>query len=186
MIDILPLLALAGSVTASFVSNVNYRSPSHHHPSLGISTRKVAARNIPNAAWKPSQLNFTHGVASGDPYDDTVILWYICSISICLHSLTCIRTRAAPFIDNDASNITVSGYVPLYSHETQDYVRASKAPVCVEYKVAKEIGMTNIVDHGTVYTSSDIDFTVKVEAKNLKAYTNYCESGVPIHSQDVG
>ena len=29
------------------------------------------------------------------------------------------------------------------------------------------------VDSGKVFTSSDVDFTVKVEAKNLKPYTNY-------------
>lgn len=31
------------------------------------------------------------------------------------------------------------------------------------------------MNQGTVYTSSDTDYTVKVEAKNLKPYTQYCE-----------
>lgn len=157
MLALLAILSLVSSSTASFASNLNYRSPSHHHPSLGVSIRKVAARNAPGQAWDSSQLNFTHGVASGDPYDTSVILW----------------TRAAPYSDNDKSNVTVEGYVPLYSHETAEYVKASKAPVCVDYKVTNDA--KQIVDSGTVYTSSDIDYTVKVEAKNLRPYTRYSE-----------
>lgn len=98
MVQLITFLSLAATATASFVSNLNYRSPSHFHPGLGVSIRKVAARNTPGAAWNSSQLNFTHGVASGDPYSTSVILW----------------TRAAPSADNDKSNITVSGTVPLY------------------------------------------------------------------------
>ncbi|KAE8445639.1 hypothetical protein EG329_012936 [Mollisiaceae sp. DMI_Dod_QoI] len=157
MVYCVALLSLATIATASFVTNHNYRSPSHFHPGLGVSLRKVAARNNPSAAWNSSQLYFTHGVASGDPYDNSVILW----------------TRAAPSLDDDKSNITVSGNVPLYSHETEEYVKASKAPVCVEYKVATDVAMKNCVDAGTAYTSSDIDYTIKVEAKNLKPYTQY-------------
>ncbi|CZS96096.1 related to alkaline alkaline phosphatase/phosphodiesterase PhoD [Rhynchosporium agropyri] len=158
MVQVTSLFLLATATTASFVSNLNYRSPSHHHPSLGVSIRKVAARNTPSAAWKPSQLNFTHGVASGDPYDTSVILW----------------TRAAPIgSDNDNSNITVSGLVPLYSHETKQYVKASKAPICVSYKVCLDAHLKNCVDDGKAYTSSDIDYTLKVEAKHLKPFTRY-------------
>lgn len=159
MVHFVAFFSLATAVTGSFVTNLNYRSPSHFHPGLGVSIRKVAARNTPNAAWNSSQLNFTHGVASGDPYDSSVILW----------------TWAAPSSDDDRSNITVSGNVPLCSHETEEYVKASKAPVCVDYKVATDAAMKNCVDSGTAYTSSDIDYTMKVEAKNLKAYTQYCE-----------
>jgi alkaline phosphatase D len=79
-------------------------------------------------------------------------------------------------MDDDASNITISGYVPLYSHETAEYVKASKAPVCVDYKIATDAAFKHCVDAGTVYTSSDIDYTVKVEANNLKPYTRYCKS----------
>jgi alkaline phosphatase D len=75
MLQQLTFLSLATAAVASWAGNVNYRSPSHHHPALGVSIRKVAARNTPTAAWNPSQLNFTHGVASGDPYDTSVILW---------------------------------------------------------------------------------------------------------------
>ncbi|POS70394.1 PhoD-like phosphatase [Diaporthe helianthi] len=151
------LLALAGAVQASWTSNINYRSPSEHHPSLGVSINRVVKRNDPQSPWDPATLNFTHGVASGDPYSDSVILW----------------TRISPVLDNDKSNVTVSGYVPLYNHVTQEFVSLSKAPICVEYKVASDKELGNLVDSGVIYTSSDIDYTVKVEAKNLEPFTTY-------------
>jgi alkaline phosphatase D len=154
MITVLAL-ALATSATASFTGNLNYGSPSLHHPSLGISIRKVAARTYANSPWDPKQLNFTHGVASGDPYSDSVILW----------------TRAAPYADNDKSNTTVSGYVGLYTHENDKFVKASKSPVCVEWKIGTSKGLTGgaVADEGTAYTSSDVDFTVKVCSKSPSA-----------------
>lgn len=88
-------------------------------------------------------------------------------------------------MDDDSSNITVSGYVPLYSHETAEYVKASKAPVCVDYKVATDAAFKNCVDAGTVYTSSDIDYTVKVEANNLRPYTRYCTSIEYLHYTEL-
>lgn len=140
------LLAAAGMTNADWAKNINYRSPSEHHPSLGISIHKVNKRNDPQSPWNPAQLNFTHGVASGDPYGDSVILW----------------TRVSPTSDDDKSNITVSGYVPLYNHDSQQYVSVSKAPVCVEYKITSDEALVDVADSGTVYTSSDVDYTVKV------------------------
>lgn len=64
--------------------------------------------------------------------------------------------------DDDASNITVSGTVPVYSHETEEYVKISTAPVCVDYHVATDSAMKDVVSSGTAYTSSDIDYTLKV------------------------
>lgn len=146
-LQLLTLLSSACIVAAdSYAKNINYRSPSENHPGLGIAIHKVVKRNDPSAAYQSSQLNFTHGVASGDPYPDSVILW----------------TRAAPTSDNDASNVTVSGAVPLYNHDTEEYVAASKSPVCVEWKIASDKGLKNVRDSGKIYTSSDIDYTVKV------------------------
>jgi len=143
----LALLLVAGA-TAFFTGNINYGSPSLHHPSLGVSIRKVAARTHTTSPWAPSDLNFTHGVASGDPYDDSVILW----------------TRIAPknATDNDHSNVTVSGTAGLYNHETDSYVKTSKAPVCVDWKISESKDLRSVASSGTAYTSSDIDFTVKV------------------------
>lgn len=140
------LLWLVGATSAAFVDNLNYLSPSRHHASLGVSINKIAKRTYATPHWSPSQLNFTHGIASGDPSDDSVILW----------------TRAAPTSDNDASNVTVSGYVPLYDHSTEEYVAASNAPVCVDWEIGTSKDLKHVVDSGTVYTSSDIDYTIKV------------------------
>ncbi|KAI1476486.1 phosphodiesterase/alkaline phosphatase D precursor [Daldinia eschscholtzii] len=148
---------LVSIASAAFTGNINYFSPSRHHPSLGISISKVAKRTAANSQWDPSQLNFTHGIASGDPYDDSVILW----------------TRAAPSSDNDKSNTTVTGYVPLYDHSTEQYVAKSNTPVCVDWKISTTSSLEDIVDSGRAYTSSDIDYTVKVEAKRLKPSTTY-------------
>ncbi|KAK5129955.1 hypothetical protein LTR08_002672 [Meristemomyces frigidus] len=146
--------ALSAVVEASWVKNLNYRSPSEHHPGLGISLHKVNKRNTPEKRFLASQLNFTHGVASGDPWADSVILW----------------TRASPMVADVNSNATVSGYAPLYGHGPK---QVSTAPVCVEFKVARTADFAEVESSGTAYTSSDIDYTVKVEAKNLTAFTRY-------------
>ena len=61
--------------------------------------------------------------------------------------------------------MTVSGYVELYDHDNEKYVSVSRAPVCVEYKVAADEQLGDVVDSGKVYTSSDVDYTVKVRAR---------------------
>lgn len=146
---------LVSLVTASFDGNLNYHSPSRRHDGLGIDVPKVAKRSLIKRAapWDPAQLNFTHGVASGDPYPHSVILW----------------TRIAPSLVSDASNVTVSGYVAFYSHETEKYIKASPNPICVEYRVGTDTNFSRIADKGTAYTTSDIDFTVKV---SVSRYTN--------------
>lgn len=42
------------------------------------------------------------------------------------------------------------------------YALVSTAPVCVNYRVSEDPDMNGIVTHGKVYTSSDIDYTLKV------------------------
>lgn len=139
-------LGSAGVASAGWAQNINYRSPSDHHPGLGVAIHKVVKRNDPQSPVDPNTLKFTHGVASGDPYPDSVILW----------------TRVAPSEDSDKSNVTVSGFVPLYSHETEEYIQLSTAPICVEYKVAADQAFQQVVDSGKAYTTSDIDYTIKV------------------------
>ncbi|KAI4114680.1 MAG: hypothetical protein LQ345_004579 [Seirophora villosa] len=160
--QLLTFLACAGVASASYANNLNYRSPSHHHPGLGLSIHKVNKRNAGSAPYPASQLNFTHGVASGDPYPASVILW----------------TRCAPMSDDDRSNVTVSGYVPLYNPvpiygSANDTGPPSTSPVCLTYKVSTDRNLASTADSGTVYTSSDTDYTVKVEASSLSPYTQY-------------
>ncbi|KXH44627.1 phosphodiesterase/alkaline phosphatase D [Colletotrichum salicis] len=158
--------SVAAVATATYVGNLNYGSPSLHAPFLGISIRKVASRSEGSSPWTPEQLNFTHGVASGDPYDDSVILW----------------TRVAPTMDNDRNNVTVEGTAPMYAHDNDVFVKASKSPICVDWKIGRSASMDGQpFKSGTAYTSSDVDFTVKVEAKALTVYYyqfNVCNSDI--------
>lgn len=151
------LAALAVAAKADWSGNINYGSPSRAHSALGISMAKVMKRQAGPSYMNADVLNFTHGVASGDPYPDSVIFW----------------TRASPNLDNDKSNVTVEGTVPLYNHMTKEYVRASSNPVCVTYAVSTNEDLSNCVSEGRAYTSSDIDYTVKVEATGLEPFTQY-------------
>ncbi|KAF5861407.1 hypothetical protein ETB97_000286 [Aspergillus alliaceus] len=157
---LLSLLALSTGTWASYNANLNYRSPSTRHTRMGIDVdsvhrRSLAKRDKPR--FHPSQLNFTHGVASGDPYADSVILW----------------TRVAPSLESDMSEVTVSGTVGLYSHNTEPYIKASAHPICVDYRVYEDKERHQVVDKGRAYTTSDIDYTLKVEATGLKPFTTY-------------
>lgn len=145
-LQVLSLLPLASVASASWSKNLNYRSPSEHHPSLGISIHRVVKRQTPGGSYQTNQLNFTHGIASGDPYPNSIILW----------------TRVAPTSENSNSNLTVTGYAPLFDHDNEKYVKISKSPVCVEFKIAEDKDLKHVVDTGKAFTSSDVDYTVKV------------------------
>ena len=147
------LLALVSASTASWGGNLNYRSPSHNHPSLGISIPKVHRRTGGSTPVDASKLNFTHGVASGDPYPNSVILW----------------TRCAPMFDNVDNNSTVTGFKPLFNpvpiyngSDTDEHLPISTAPICLQYNVSPDKDLKRVVDSGKVFTSSDVDYTVKV------------------------
>ncbi|GAW21682.1 hypothetical protein ANO14919_112060 [Xylariales sp. No.14919] len=161
LVAAIAFLLQATAVTASFDGNLNYVSPSRRHPSLGIDVPHVSRRSLKrgNIAYDAEDLAFTHGVASGDPYSDSIILW----------------TRVAPSSASDASNVTVEGPVPLYNHDTQVYIEADPSPICVDWAVYPQGGVngSTIIASGTVYTTSDIDYTVKVEATGLQPFTTY-------------
>ena len=143
------LIALAAVAIASYNGNLNYQSPSVRHASLGISKAKVHERHA-RALPTTKNLNFTHGVASGDPYPTSVILW----------------TRCAPTQENDASDGAVSGYVPLFNpvpiYDNDNVSPPSTAPVCLQYRVAKDRRLSKVVHRGRAFTSSDVDYTLKV------------------------
>ena len=158
MLHLLNVIGFAGLTFASYAKNLNYRSPSHNHPELGVSIHKINKRHADAPPVSPSSLNFTHGVASGDPYPNSVILW----------------TRCAPIQDDVMDNSTVTGTAPLFNpvpiHD-QDIggtIRnekpppASTAPVCLTFKIAEDKALTKVADSGTAYTSSDVDYTFKV------------------------
>lgn len=153
---------LAGAAARSLEENLSYHSPSRRHTGLGIDMPLVGRRSWKrdSKAYDPSELEFTHGIASGDPYAESVILW----------------TRVAPTTESNKSNVTVEGVVDLYSHETEAYVKADPNPICVDWKVYEADGdepTDTIVSEGKGYTTGDIDYTLKVEADGLEAFTEY-------------
>ena len=75
---------------------------------------------------------FQHGVASGDPLADRVVLW----------------TRVTP---SDGAS----------------------APVTVEWAVALDAALTDVVASGSSTTDAEVDFTVKVDASGLSPGTTY-------------
>ena len=157
----LTVIALVGTASASYASNLNYRSPSHNHPGLGVSIHKINKRHAGSPSQNAASLNFTHGVASGDPYSTSIILW----------------TRCAPMQDDVQDNSTVSGYSPLYNPVTihsGDTAPASKAPVCVSFKVTSDSKLIDVVHSGIVYTSSDVDYTLKVLIQGGYGKTGLC------------
>ncbi len=86
----------------------------------------VAARTQLDSRYAP----FYHGVASGDPLQDRVIIW----------------TRVTP---------------------------ANAGPVTVNWKMATDTAMSNIVQSGSFTTTDSIDYTVKVDVTGLQAGTWY-------------
>lgn len=160
----LTILASTAPAAADFSGNLNYDSPSKRdvHVGLGIDVPLVSRRSWKRdaVAYQPEDLSFTHGVASGDPWPESVLLW----------------TRIAPSKESDASNVTVEGTAPMYNHDTQTYIDASANPVCVDWAVYEDAdgeSTGDSVSSGKAYTTSDIDFTVKVEACGLKPFTSY-------------
>ena len=80
--------------------------------------------------FDPALKPFYHGVASGDPLSDRVILW----------------TRITPDVDG---------------------------PIQVSWVIARDPACTQVVHTGTVTTSQEKDYTVKVDASGLEANSYY-------------
>ncbi len=92
-----------------------------------IAHSRTGSMNI-NPDWAP----FYHGVASGDPLEDRVIIW----------------TRVTPEEMNGE-------------------------PVEVDWVVATDPGLENIVKAGTFTTNAERDYTVKVDVTGLEAGSTY-------------
>jgi alkaline phosphatase D len=93
----------------------------------------ATAQNNPNEPTRSGAIEclapFFHGVASGDPLQDRVILW----------------TR----VTTDSANAVVN------------------------WRIASDTAITNIINSGTVTTDDTKDFTVKVDATGLQPFTWY-------------
>ncbi|KAF4465773.1 alkaline phosphatase [Fusarium albosuccineum] len=155
------LLLCSNLSTASFDGNINYASPSRRHSQLGVDVERIKRRSWKrgNVAFSPEDVKFTHGVASGDPWPTSVILW----------------TRIAPRNESEDSTAPLDGTEPLYSHETKKFIDADPNPICLHWKVFP-LGANDsqaVVSSGKAYTTADIDYTVKVEANGLEPLTTY-------------
>lgn len=84
------------------------------------------------ATFDPQLEPFYHGVGSGDPLADRVIIW----------------TRVTP--DSTVTN-----------------------SVIVQWRIALDTGMTQIIQSGVTITGPNADYTVKVDVQNLQANTTY-------------
>lgn len=146
------LFLTAVAASQIFENNLVYRSPFGPESELADHTTVLGRRQNTDATvfkdehyptfygsdmsnvpfvWNGG-ITFTHSVASGDPFDHSVLLW----------------TRAVPVGSPDQS-----------------------VPICVNFRISGLDG--KLADSGQAFTSYDVDFTVKVEAKNLKPDTLY-------------
>ena len=62
------------------------------------------------------------------------------------------------------------------NREREKYIKASSSPICVDWRVSEHeepFSCHKPVTSGRAYTTSDIDFTVKVEADGLEPFKTY-------------
>lgn len=74
-----------------------------------------------------------------------------------------------PGIDNSVSPFQAT--VILWTRVTP--ASAPSGPITVNYKVATDAGMTNVVQTGSTLTTGDVDYTVKVTVKGLTLGGNF-------------
>lgn len=175
-------------------SNLNYQSSSRRqeHAILGIDIPLVERR-----AWRrnseenaPDELNFTHGIASGDPWPESIILC----------------TRIAPTGESDKSNVTVEGDVPLYNHVTKPYIDVDPHPICLEWSVFKTNNGT-VAKEAVAKAQPSLHLTLlspsrfvlspgifsekrgliesQVETKSLEPFTEYFDQFVVCNSENM-
>ncbi|KNC99591.1 uncharacterized protein SPPG_04978 [Spizellomyces punctatus DAOM BR117] len=141
--------ALAAPVASpvEFQDNLAFNSPIVNYPSLAVTKpdHELLRRQIqigkpvpkprPPPPSGPSKgapiptVKFGHGVASGDPLSDAVIIW----------------TK----------------------------VTSQDTAIPVTYQVSTTEAFSSLVQNGTVVTTPDVDYTVKVDVKGLQPATTY-------------
>lgn len=87
---------------------------------------------------------FAHGVASGDPLSDRVIIW----------------TRVTPLAEQEQANGRADGEVDA-------------GDIDVDYEVATDHLFEEVVSSGSVSTNVSLDYTVKVDVDGLESATTY-------------
>ncbi|KAJ3023973.1 hypothetical protein HKX48_008587 [Thoreauomyces humboldtii] len=119
----LPKLA---STSKGVIRNIAYDSPLINHPGLAVAKKN---RRASLAAQEVGNVQFLHGVASGDPLSDAVIIW----------------TK----------------------------VTGSDPEIDVTYQLSTNNEFTDNIASGTVSTTADVDFTVKVDVTGVEPATTY-------------
>lgn len=76
-----------------------------------------------------------------------------------------------PFYHGVASGDPLTSKVIIWTRVTPD--TGSTAPILVNWEIATDTGMTNIVNSGYVITNSSSDYTVKVDVMGLQPNTYY-------------
>ena len=96
----------------------------------------------------PQMAPFYHGVASGDPLSDRVIIW----------------TRVTPDALNQVvtTNIDVTGIVTPFD-----------SVISVSWQLATDTTFSSIVQQGSATTDSSVDYTVKIDVTGLQPNTWY-------------
>ncbi|KAF3922443.1 hypothetical protein AA313_de0206562 [Arthrobotrys entomopaga] len=129
--------ASAGNILAR---NIAFDSPSVNHPFLAVPRHGPVDKRTVYAG----PLFFSHGIASGDPYADSVIIW----------------TRAVPLNVNETTHLYEDKTPVCVAWEVwQDY-ECNDRP-------------RKIFSSGKTETSGDVDYTVKVEATDLEPFQTY-------------
>ncbi|MCJ8292253.1 MAG: alkaline phosphatase D family protein [Crocinitomicaceae bacterium] len=99
----------------------------------------------------------------------TLLLFLLPTLNFAQTSITpldCIE----PFYHNVASGDPLSDRVIIWTRVTPDDFTL---PVNVDYAVALDTGMTNIVAQGSISTDALVDYTVKVDVTGLEPQTYY-------------
>ncbi|QRV91470.1 alkaline phosphatase [Ceratobasidium sp. AG-Ba] len=143
-------------------ANLGYRSPFIGHPQLGIDTRLL---------HKKHQLSARQTTQSVPYIDDSYPTFYGADFSYA----PSVWSGGITFTHNVASGDPLDTSVLLW---TRAYPQGSgpdqSVPVCVRYQVYDSQQLKGkVIAKGSAFTSWDVDFTVKVEVKGLKADTWY-------------
>ncbi len=111
----------------------------------------------PAAPPATSGFAFLHGVASGDPLADAVILWTRVTPTALLPDVPA-ESRAPLAADSAASSVADAGAL---------------AWVLVDWRVARDPDLNDVVQQGQIETSGALDYTAKVDVSGLAPATTY-------------
>ncbi|KAJ1311288.1 hypothetical protein OPQ81_009786 [Rhizoctonia solani] len=143
-------------------ANLGYKSPFIGHPQFDIDTPALHKRH---------QLSARQNTQSTPYIDDSYPTFYGADFS----NAPLIWSGGITFSHNVASGDPLDTSVLLW---TRAYPQGTgpdqSVPVCVRYQVYDNEQLEGkVVTKGSAFTSWDLDFTVKVEARNLKPDTWY-------------